>query len=153
MHSLPTWFLARGTSHGFAERALAFDAFSNGHQKVILQSDQELSIIEVQHKAGALIPTELVHEERRPVGDSISKGSVKRAHQTIQGQIRATKDFTDRQIGATIGLDSSVLKWLARRAAWTLTTFPLGGASKSRRSVSGYYSNHTGLRDHIRSSL
>ena len=66
---------------------------------------------------------------------------------------RATNDFTERQIGATMGLDSSVLKWLARRAAWTLTTFHLGGASKSRRSVSGYSSNHTGLRDHSRRSL
>ena len=35
-------------------------------------------------------------------------------------------DYTERQIGATIGLDSSVLKWLVRHAAWTLTTFHVG---------------------------
>ena len=38
------------------------------------------------------------------------------------GQIRAIKDFTERQVGATISLDSSFLKWLVRNAAWTLTT-------------------------------
>ena len=60
------------------------------------------------------------------VGDSNASGSIERANQTIQGQIRAIKDCTERQIGATIGLDSSVLKWLVRHVAWTLTTFHVG---------------------------
>ena len=92
------------------------------HQKVMLQSDQEPSNIDVKHKAGTHIPTEIVYEES-PVGDSNANGSIERANQTIQGQIGAIKDYTERQIGATIGLDSSILKWLARHAAWTLTTF------------------------------
>ena len=100
-----------GTSHGYAERALAHNVLSSGHQKVILQSDQEPSIIDVKHKAGTHIPTEIVYEES-PVGDSNANGSVERANQTIQGQIRAIKDYAERQIGATISLDSSVLKWL-----------------------------------------
>ena len=58
---------------------------------------------------------------------SIVNGCIEGANQTIQGQIRVIKDYTDRQIGATIGLDSSVLKWLVRHAAWTLTTFHVGG--------------------------
>ena len=35
-------------------------------------------------------------------------------------------DYTERQTGATIGLDSSVLKWLVRHAAWTATTSHVG---------------------------
>ena len=66
---------------------------------MILQSDQEPSIIDVKHKAGTHIPTEIVYEES-PVADSNDNGSIERANQTIQGQT-----------GATIGLDSSVLKW------------------------------------------
>ena len=58
----------KGTSHGYAERALAHNLLSTGHQKVILQSDQESSIIDVRHKAVTLIPTEIVYEES-PVGD------------------------------------------------------------------------------------
>ena len=82
---------------------------------MILQSDQEPSVLDVKHEAGTHIPTDIVYN-----------GSIERANQTIQGQIRAIKDYTERQIGATIGLDSSVLKWLVRHAAWTLTTFHVG---------------------------
>ena len=113
------------TSHGYAERELAHNVLSAGHQKVIWQSYQEPSIIDVKHKADTHIPTEIVYEES-PVGDSNANGSIERANQTIQGQIRAIKDYTERQIGATIGLDRSVVKWLVRHAAWTLTTFHAG---------------------------
>ena len=92
---------------------------------MILQSDQEPSIIDVKHNAGTHFPIEIVYKES-PVGDSNANGSIERAIHTIKGQIRAIKDYTERQIGATIGLDSSVLKWLARHAAWTLTTLHIG---------------------------
>ena len=46
----------KGTSHGYAERALADSVLSTGHQKVILQSDQEPSVIDVKHKAATHIP-------------------------------------------------------------------------------------------------
>ena len=49
-----------------------------------------------------------------------------RASKPNQGQTRAIKDFTERQISATIGLDSSVLKWRVRHAGWTLATFHVG---------------------------
>ena len=115
----------KGTSHGYAERALAHNVMSTGHQKEILQSDRQPSIIDVKHKAGTHIPTEIVYE-KGPVGDSNANGCIERAIQTIQGQIRAIKDFTERQMGAMMSLDTSVLKWLLRRAAWTLTTFHVG---------------------------
>ena len=105
---------------------------STGHQKVILQSDQEPSITDVEHEAGTHIPTDIVYEES-PVGDSNANGSIERANPTIQGQIRAIKDNTERQIGATFGLDSSVLKWQVRHAAWTLTTFHVGSDGKTER--------------------
>ena len=97
---------------------------------LILQRDQEPSIIDVKHKAGTHIPTEIVYEES-PAGDSNANGGIERANQTIQGQIRAIKDYTERQIGAKIGLDSSVLKWLVRHAAWTLTTLHVGSDGKT----------------------
>ena len=95
-----------------------------------MQSDQEPSIIDVKHKAGTHIPTEIVYDESL-VGNCHANGSIERANQTIQGQIRATKDCTERQICATIGLDSSVLKWLVRHAAWTLTIFLFGSDGKA----------------------
>ena len=82
------------------------------------------SIIDVKHKAGTHIATEIVHEES-PVGGN-ANGSIERPNQTIQGLIRAIKDKTERQIGATIRLGCSVLKWLVRHAARTSTTFHVG---------------------------
>ena len=91
----------------------------------------------VKHKAGTHIPTEIVYEES-PDGDSNANCSIERENQTIQGQIRAIKDYTERQIGATIGLDSSVLKWLVRHASWTLTTFHFGSnGMKAHQRVRG----------------
>ena len=98
---------------------------------MILQSDQEPSIIDVKHKAGTHIPTEIVCEES-PVGDSNTNSSVERASKTIQGQIRVTKDHTERQTVATIVLDILVLQWLVRHAAWTLTTFHVGSRIRGR---------------------
>ena len=69
--------------------------------------------------------------EESPVGDSNVNGSIERANQTIQGQIRAIKDYTERWVGATIGLDSSVLRWLVRHAAWTLTILHIGSDGKT----------------------
>ena len=136
-----------GTSHGHAETALAHNVLSTGHQKVILQSEQEPSIMDVKHKAGTHIPTEIVYAES-PVGDSSANGSIERA---IQVQIRAIKDFTERQIGATMGIDSSVLKWLVRHAAWTLTTNH--SINRLPRSINRNSSCHTRLRGHSRNSL
>ena len=56
----------KGTSHGHAERALAHNVLSTNHQRVILQSDQEPSIIDVKHKAGTHIPTEIESETATP---------------------------------------------------------------------------------------
>ena len=92
----------------------------------MLQSDQEPSIIDAKHKTSRHIPTVFVYEES-PVGDSNSNGGIERADQQIQGQTGAIKDFTERHVGATKGLDSSILKWLVRHAAWTLMTFRVGG--------------------------
>ena len=83
--------------------------------------DLDARFMDVKHKAGTHIPTEIVYEES-PVGESNANGSIERTNQTLQGQIRAIKDYTQRQIRATIGLDSSVFKWPVRHAAWTLTT-------------------------------
>ena len=126
----------KDTSHAYAEKALAHNVLSTSHHKVIQQSDQEPSILDVKHKAGAHIPTGIVYEES-PVGDSNANGSIEQDIQTIQGQIRAIKDYTERQIGATIGLDSTVLKWLVRHAAWTLTTFHIGSDGKTAHQLRG----------------
>ena len=115
----------KGTSHGYAERALAHNVLSTSHQQVILQSDQEPTIIYVKHNASTHIPTEIVYEESL-VKTATPTAALSEQTKPSKGQIQAIKDYTERQIGATIGLNSSVLEWLVRHAAWTLTTFHVG---------------------------
>ena len=86
---LPNVVPCKGTSHGYAQRALAQNVLSTGHPNVILQSDQEPSVIDVNYKSGTHIPTNIVYEES-PDGDSHDNGSMERAIQTVQGQIRAS---------------------------------------------------------------
>ena len=93
METIVPW---KGTSHRYAKKALAVTYF--GATK---SPESSTSNAQWAHTC----PTEIVHEER-PVGDSNFNGSIERASQTIQGRIRATKDLTERQIGAAIGLGS-----------------------------------------------
>ena len=53
----------KGTSHAFTQEALAHNVLSTSHQKVILQSDQEPSIIDVKHKAGTHLSIEIMYGE------------------------------------------------------------------------------------------
>ena len=71
----------KGTSHGYAERALAVNVFFT-------------STMNARHQAGTHIPDELIYEES-PIDDSSSNGSIERPNQTIRGQIRAEKITED----------------------------------------------------------
>ena len=84
----------KSTSHGHAERAFADNVLATRHHKELLQRDQEPSIIDVKHKAGTHLPIEIVYGKSH-VGDSNADGSIERAVQTIQGHIRAIKDFPE----------------------------------------------------------
>ena len=102
---------------------LAHNVLSTGHQKVILQSDQEPSIIEVKYKAGSDIPTEIVYEESL-VRDS-QRQRKQRASQPNRPRtdpVQSTTTPTDRLVR-----DSSLVQCLVRHAAWTLATFRVGG--------------------------
>ena len=95
---------------------------STGDQKVIPQSDQEPSIIDVNHNAGMHTPTD-TSTKKVPSDTAASSQPFKQSKDRFVHQGL----HTEWQIGATMGLDSSTFKWLARRAAWTLTTFHVGG--------------------------
>ena len=120
---------------------------------------QKPSNIDVKHKAGTHLPTEIVYEES-PVGDGNASGSIERANQTIQGQIRAIKDFTERQC------DDEPRQLSLEKACTTCskdiddvdserTSAPEANPSNSRSplSVSKSCSSHTRLLDHSRNSL
>ena len=66
---------------------------STGHEKIVLQSDQDAAIVDVKRKAGKHTRTSTVYEEIS-FGDSSANGAIERANQTI-----AIKDFTETMLG------------------------------------------------------
>ena len=113
---MPTWYFVIGTSHGYAERALSFNVLSAGHQKVILQNDQEPSIIDGKRKAATSepkssakkVPLETAPHQQR---HRASKPNHPRAGSSNQGHHRTT----DRCDDGPSQLNLEVV--------WTLTTF------------------------------
>ena len=82
---------------------------STGYQRAILQSKRPHSILNrLRRKSSCGKQLQRKHRASKPKNP--------RTHRAI----------AERQIGATIGLDSSVLKCVARRAVWT-KTFHTGG--------------------------
>ena len=134
-----------GTPHGHAERALATNVLSTGHQK----SDSSQRPKTKHHRRQK--QSKHAHSNRNRLRSESSRrhsnGSVERATQTIHAQIRTITDFTERQIAATMGFDknnttqhnatqhnaSSVMKWLVRLAGWTLTAFHVRGDGMTAR--------------------
>ena len=116
---------SKGTSHAYAERALAANITLLGHRRVKIQSDQEPAILDVKNRARQHTMTELVPDES-PVGDSDGNGAFERANLSVQGQVRVLKVWLELKLGATISLDSATMKWLVQHAAWTLTTYQKG---------------------------
>ena len=97
----------KGTSHGYAERALAHNVLSTSHAKVILQSDQEPNIM------------------KSPVGDSNANGCIERTKPSKDRFVQSRTTLNNnlvRRLVSTVQLS----KWLVRHAAWTLTTLHVG---------------------------
>ncbi len=72
---------SKGTSHAYAERALAANITLLGHKRVKIQSDQEPAILDVKNKARQHALTELMPDES-PEGDSDGLT----AYQAIRGK-------------------------------------------------------------------
>ena len=86
---------SRGTSHAYAERALAASITLLGHKRVKIQSNQEPAIPGVRNKARQRTMTELVPDES-PVGDSDGNGAIERANQAAQGDLRPARPWSLR---------------------------------------------------------
>ena len=118
---------------------------STGHQKVILQSDQEPSIIVVKHKAGAHIPTEIVYEEKPSQRQQRQRGALKRAIQTIQGTDPCDQGLhrNDRSVQRLVSTAQS-LKWLVRPCSMDfddISTLAVTGRQRTNASEVNHLSN------------
>ena len=120
----------KGTNHGYAERALAHNVLSTGHQKVILQGGQEPSIIDVNTKP-ARTPqpkscTKKVQSETATPTVALSDRTKPSKDRFVQSRTTLNDRLVRRLVST-----AQFLKWLGRHAAWTLTTFHIGSDGKT----------------------
>ena len=94
-------------------------------ERVIIKSDQEASIVELQ--------TEIARKrgfedfgvgtgiENSKVGDSDSNGKIERAIRDVKNLVRTLRSSLESRIGQKITLGSSIVPWLIRHAAYLIT--------------------------------
>ena len=111
--------LVKSTTHGFAERALAHNVLSTSHQKMIQQSDQELSIIGANPKAGKSCTKRAPLERATPTAAS--------SEQTNPFKDRSVQSRTSPNDRSVRLWASKAQSWLLRHTAWVLAAFHVGG--------------------------
>ena len=90
-------------------------------ERVIVKSDQEASMTDVQNaivRARSGFGTAL---ENSNVGDSNTNGRVERAIQDVKGLIRTLRSFTEEMIGGKIALTDPIVPWMVRHAGHLIT--------------------------------
>jgi hypothetical protein len=111
-----------------------------GYSKIVIKSDQEPAICEVERKAREQLMREVEecsHElekcgfqlvvQHSPVGESAANGAIENAIQRVQGQIRAIK--LDVEINSKVKLTPThvLWPWLIEYAAQTLLYWRISG--------------------------
>ena len=140
--------MKKGNYNSYAATRVAKIIDSVGYPKCIIKCDQEPSIknvtdevrrkiwedlketaIEVQgHRVGGLVQVQddkdklgkTIIQENSPVGESSSNGSVERAIQEVQGQIRKLKINIEKKTGEVIEPNHPIWPWLIEFAAMAL---------------------------------
>ena len=69
--------------------------------------------------------------ENLPVGESQANGSVERAIQAVQGQIRTFKDMVETHMKKKIGRRSDLFRWLVEWAVCTITRYRVTESGRS----------------------
>ncbi len=87
----------RGTSHAYAEKALATNITLLGHEGVKIQSDQEPAIPDVKNKARQHTKTDAAPDESLE-GDDDGDGTTEWASLAVQGQVCVTKDCLELKL-------------------------------------------------------
>ena len=92
--------------------------------RIVLKSDQEPGILEVQRTIAELRRQAHSHGttiENSKVGDSNSNARVERAIQELGGLVRTYRAALESRLGAKIGLDHVIVPWLVKHAASVIT--------------------------------
>ena len=92
-----------------------------GQVRVIVKSDQEPAITDVQRELAKVRAEPGTALENSRVGDSNSNGRAERAVQDLKGLIRTLRSFTEEMAGGKILLTDPIVPWMVRHAGHLIT--------------------------------
>jgi hypothetical protein len=113
---------AKGTGHPYCGRAVLQDIESLGYKRVVVKSDQEVSLIALTKSVRDAWTGEMVLEHP-PKGQSRSNGEVERAVQSVHGLARTLKESLEQGIGEAIDAKAPIVAWLIEHAGTLLNLF------------------------------
>ena len=90
-------------------------------ERVIIKSDQEASITELQSEIAKRRTTVGTGVENSKVGDSNSNGKIERAIRDVKNMIRTLRSSLSASIGTSVKLDMKIVPWLVRHASYLIT--------------------------------
>ena len=91
------------------------------NERVVIKSDQESSITEMQSEIAKKRPTVSTGTENSKVGDSNSNGKIERKIQNVGNMVRTLRSFLSRKIGQSVKLDMKIVPWMVRHASYLIT--------------------------------
>ena len=119
----------------YAVKRISQDLKLLGHNKIILKSDNEASIIALKQAIKRRAEDSEIIMEESPVGESQSNGEVESTIKQVQGMFRTIKMSTESRIGDRIIRSHALIPWLVRHAASLITKYTKGedGCTAYRR--------------------
>ena len=114
--------LKKGPPDDYGCKSMARFIDSLGSQHIVLQGDGEPAMQAVLRKIKSLCNCSVIVRST-PRYSSKSNGKVENANKILEGFFRTMKSFIEAQYDVKIGLESFMLPWMIRHAAWIATVF------------------------------
>ena len=87
------------------------------NERVIIKSDQEASIVELQSEIAKRRPTVGTGIENSKVGDSNSNGKIERAIRDVGNMVRTLRSALAAKVDGNVALCMTIIPWLSSPAA------------------------------------
>ena len=100
-------------------------------ERVITKTDQEASIVQLQHEVARQRKEAGTAIENSRVGDSDSNGKIERNIREVKGMIRTFRCDIESKTGKAVKLDDPIVPWIVRHAAYVITRCRVGADGKT----------------------
>ena len=100
-------------------------------ERIIAKSDQEASIVQLQHEIAKLRKGVGTGIENSRVGDSDSNGMIERGIREVKGMTRTLRCHLEEKLNKDIKLTDPIVPWMVRHAAYIITRCRIGPDGKT----------------------